>query len=189
MNRLFSLDQLRSLRRPEALLVLILVVALVAWNYIDGKASDADAELLVVENNVFAVQDDLRFWTTNFDQLTLQSELAALLDTAGPPDLPTEQGALEFRTNFVAYASEQRLPLSSLEVSDITVNLGDTEFPAIRYSIVVSGSLDALIGSLRIFELFPTASLQSMEFFRAEQGPNIWGLSMTLDVLHQPEEA
>ena len=189
MSLRLSMDQLRSLRRPESVLVLLLLVALVGWNYVDGRASDADAELLEAETNLAAVQDDLRFWTNNFDQLTLQDELAVLLDTVRPPDLPTQDDALQFRTFFVAYASQQRLPLSTLEVSYITVDLGDSQFPAVRYSIVVSGSLDALLGSLRIFESFPTASLQSMEFFRAELGPDIWGLSMTLDAVHQPEDA
>ncbi|NQW22723.1 MAG: hypothetical protein HQ475_04680 [SAR202 cluster bacterium] len=188
MNRRFSLEQLQSLRKPESLLVLILLVVVVAWYYLDGKASDADAELLSVETTLAAAQDDLRYWTNNFDQLTLQDELAVIISAPKPPTLPTQSEALGFRTSLMTYASQQQLPLSSLEVLDITRELGDSQYPAVRYVIVISGELNALVGSMRIFESFSTASVQSMDFFRADQGPNIWGLSITLDVIHQPEE-
>ncbi len=155
------------------MLVLILLVAFVAWYYYDEKATGADAELLAVENTLAADQEDLRFWTNSIDQLALQEELAALISAPRPPDLPTQQEALGFRSSLMAYASEQKLPLSSLEVLDITRELGDSQYPAVRYSIVLSGDLNSLVGSLRFFDFFPTSSVQSMEFFRAEQEPNI----------------
>jgi len=168
MNHRFSLDQIRSLRRLESLLVLVLLLALVAWFFVDSKASGADAKLLVVNNTLAAAQNDLRYWTNNFDQLELQEELATLLSSPKPRVLPTQQESLAFRSRFVAYASEQKLPLSSLEVSDITHNLGDSEYPAVRYTMVVSGSLNSLVGALQIFESFPTATVQRMEFSRAD---------------------
>ncbi len=189
MNRQFSLDQIRSLGRLESLLVLILLLALVAWFFVDGKASSADAALLSANNTLAAAQDDLRYWTNDFDQLSLQEELAALMSRPKPPALPTQQESLAFRSSFVAYASEQKLPLSSLEVSDKTINLGDSEYPAVRYAMVVSGSLNSLVGALQIFESFPTATVQRMEFSRAKQGADTWALSLTLNVVHQPEEA
>lgn len=189
MNHRFSLDQIRSLRRLESLLALVLLLAFAAWIYVDNKASGADAELLSMNNTLAATQDDLRYWTNNFNQLALQEKLASLLSTPKPPVLPTQQESLAFRSSFVAYASEQKLPLSSLEVSYITLNLGDFEYPAVRYTMVVSGSLDSLVGALQTFESFPTATVQSMEFSRADQGADTWALSITLDVVHQPEEA
>ena len=137
MNRQYSFDQLRSLRRLESLLVLALLAALVSWIYVNGRASGAEAELLTVNKTLAAAQDDLRYWTDNFDQLMLQEELAALLSSPKLPALPTQQESLEFRTTFVAYASEQNLPLSSLKVGDITLRLGDSQYPAVRYSMVV----------------------------------------------------
>ena len=189
MNIQFSLDQLRYLRRLETLLVLAFLAALVTWFYVNGRASDAEVELSNVNNTVYAAQDDLRYWTDNFDQLTLQEELAALLSSPKLPELPTQQESLEFRTNFVAYASEKNLPLSSLEVVDTTLRFGESQYPAVRYSMVVSGSLDSLVGALRILESFPTATVHTMDFYRDEQAPDIWELSITLDVVHQPEEA
>ena len=189
MNHQLSFDQIRSLRKLESLLAFALLLALVAWFFVESKASGADARLLSVDNTLAAAQDDLRYWTNNFDQLALQQELATLLSTSKPPVLPTQQESLAFRSSFVAYASEQELPLSSLEVSEITIELGDSEYPAVRYTMVVSGSLNSLLGALQIFESFPTATVKSMEISRAEQGADTWALRITLDVVHQPEEA
>ncbi len=189
MNHRFSLDQIWSVRRFETLLVLVLLLALVAWIFAHNKASDAEANLLSVNNTLAATQDDLRYWTNNFDQLVLQEKLAGMLSAPRPPALPTHQESLALRSTFVAYASEQKLPLSSLEVSDITLNIGQSQFPAVRYTLVVSGNLDPLVGALQIFESFPTATVHSMEFSRAEQESDNWSLSITLDVVHQPEEA
>ena len=55
--------------------------------------------------------------------------------------------------------------------------------------MVVSGSLDSLVGALRILDSFPTATVQTMDFYRDEQALDIWELSLTLDVVHRPEEA
>lgn len=184
-----SMDKIRSLRRLESLLVLMLLLAFVAWIYFDGKAGRADAELFSVNTNLATAQGDLRYWTNNFDQLALQEKLAALLSSAEPPVLPDQQDTLAFRSSFVAYASEHKLPLRSLEVSDITLDLGGYEYSAVRYSLVVGGSLDSLVGALRIIESFPTATVSSMEFSRSEEESETWELSMTLDVVHQPEEA
>lgn len=189
MNRRFSLDQLRSLRRPETYLVVVLLVVLISLYFINGKANDAEDELSDAENALIATQDDLRFWNNNFDQLTLQDELTVLLDAPRPEALPTQAEALEFGTEFVDYASRERLPLNALEVTDITLILEDSEFPAVRYSILISGSLESLVRTLLLFDSFPTLSVQNMDFFRAEQGNDIWGLDITLDVVHQEEEA
>lgn len=189
MSQRFSLDQLRSLRRLESLLVLILLATFLGWFYVDSKANEADIELLSVNKTLAAGEDDLRYWTNNFNQLTLQEELAALMSTANPPVLPTRSESLALRSRFVAYASDEKLPLSSLEVSDITLNLGDFQYPAVRYRMVVSGSLNSLVGALQTFQSFPTAMVNRMRFSRAEQGADIWELSITLDVVHQPEEA
>ena len=104
MNQRFSLNQIRSLRRLESLLALFLLLALVAWLVVDSKASGADAKLLSVNNTLAAAQDDLRYWTDNFNQLALQEELANLLSTSKPRVLPTQQESLAFRSNFVSYA-------------------------------------------------------------------------------------
>ena len=188
MNHRFSWDKIRALRRLESLLVLFLLLALIVWFFVDSKANVADAELVSANNTFAAAQDDLRYWTNNFDQLALQEKLAALLSTPKPPALPTQQESLAFRTTFVAYASEQKLPLSSLEVSDITLRLGDSEYSAVRYTVVVGGSLDSLVGALQIFESFPTATVRSMEFSRTQQEVDTWSLRITLDVVHQQEE-
>ena len=189
MNRRFSLDQIRSLRRFESVLVVILVLAIAAWIVVDKKANGADEDLLSVNRTLAATQDDLRYWTNSFDQLTLQERLATLLSAPNPPTLPTRQESLAFRSSFVAYASERKLPLNSLEVSDITLYLGGSEYSAVRYNMVVSGSLDSLVGALQIIESFPTAKVESLRFSRAEQESDAWALSITLDVVHQPEEA
>lgn len=189
MNHRFSLDQIRSLRRLESLLAVVLLLAFAAWIYVDNKASGADAELLSMNNTLAATQDDLRYWTNNFNQLALQEKLASLLSTPKPPVLPTQQESLAFRSSFVAYASEQNLPLSSLEVSNVTLSLGGLEYPAVRYTVVVSGDQNPLMGALKIFNAFPTATVQRIELSRADQEADIWLLSVTLDVVHQPEEA
>ena len=189
MNHRFSMDQIRSLRKFESLLVLTLLLTAAAWFLIENKASGADARLLSVNNTLAAAQDDLRYWTNNFDQLALQEELATLLSDPGPPALPTQRESLAFRSRFAAYASEQNLPLSSLEVSEITLSLGGLEYPAVHYTIVVSGDQNSLVGALKIINSFPTATVRRIELSRADQKADIWLLSVTLDVVHQPEEA
>ena len=189
MMQRFSMDQFRSLRRLESALVLVLPLAFGLWYYVDGKANEADVELLSVNNTLAAAQGDLRYWTNNFNQLALQEELAALLSTTKAPDLPTQGEALAFRSSFVAYAAAQKLPLSSLEVSDVTLKLGESAYPAVRYKMVVSSGLDALVGALQTFDSYPTAIVNRMEFSRAEQGQDNWALSLALDVVHQPEES
>ena len=88
----------------------------------------------------------------------------------------------------MAYASDEKLPLSSLELTDIALELGDTRFPAVRLSVVVSGTLESLLGSLRVLDSYPTSSVVNIEFFRTELGPDTWGLSFVVDVVYQAEE-
>ena len=189
MKSRFSPDQIRYLWRPEVLLTLVLLAALIGWIYIDRKSTDAEAELLAATNSLTTAESDLGYWTNNFDQATLLETLMMLQAIPKAPGLPTQQESLDFRNEFMAYTSKNLLPLNSLEVLTATIQAGDTTLPAVRYSMVVSGNLDSLVGALQIFDSFPTATVHTMEFTREETDIDSWNLGITLDVVHQPEEA
>ena len=76
----------------------------------------------------------------------LTSTFSALLQSGIPSMEATRQDAVGFRNRFLTYAREQHLPLNTLEVTEVERNLGEEDFPAIRYSIVVTGPLQPLIG-------------------------------------------
>jgi hypothetical protein len=185
MNFRSSLDQLRNLRRPEAMLVVLILVVAVGWQYLNGQTKDATGEASKLDRSLRVARDDLKFLEGNSNLASLKKELEQLRLAPQPTTLPSRQDALKFRIEMLTYAAEQGLPLSAFEISNASA--GDN--PIVRYSLVARGNLAPLVGVLKLLQGFPTATVQSMRFTRVAAGENQWEMKFDLDVFHRKEGA
>jgi hypothetical protein len=184
-----SLDQLKILRRPEAVLVLLILVVAVAWVYLDRQSNDAKADATRLDRGLRAARDDLKFLEANSKPAgqdpALQQELERLQSAPRPASLPSREDALKFSNEMLSYASKQGLPLSTFEIAYAFAG----DFPIVRYSVVARGDLVPLVGALKLLQDFPTATVQGLRFTRIAAAQSEWELKFELDVLHRKEGA
>ena len=188
MNQKITMDQLQGLVRLETVLAALLLIALAAWYFFDGKASAAQEDLAKDMQALDAARDDLSYWSKNFDRLTLLKELEEIKAVPPPGELPTQKEVLTFRSKLLAYTGENQLPLSTLEVTEIQRNLEGETFRGVGYALVLSGSLEPLLGSLGLLDGYETASVQDLDFFQADQGGDIWAMNLNVDMLYRVDE-
>jgi len=184
MNLRLSLEQLRSLRRPETVLVLLILVVAVAWYYLDGQADDAKAEVIGLDRKLRAARDDLKVLEDNSNLVALEKELAQLRSAPRPASLPSRQDALKFRNEMLTYAAEQGLGLSTFEVSNASVDVAGKNYPIVRYSVVATGNLEPLVRALKLLQGFPTATVKALRFTRVAPDGSRWETKFDLDVIH-----
>jgi hypothetical protein len=184
-----SFDQLRNLRRPETVLVLLILVVAVGWLYLDRQTKDTKQEVSGLDRKLQVARDDLRFLEDNSNLAALEKELEELRSAPRPVTLPSRQDALKFRNEMLTYASEQGLPLSTFEISNASAGVAGGEYPIVRYSVVARGNLEPLVGALKLLKGFPTATVQALRFTRLAAGESQWEMKFDLDVFHRREGA
>ena len=191
MNQRLTTQQLRSLLRPEAALVELMLVGLVAWYVLDQRVGDAqEEEEAIVQRQVTAARDDLTHWETSYSVPALQEEIDQLQSILQEQVLPAHQEALAFRTAISSYSAERQLLLRTFERLESAPPKDDTEeTPSVHYSIVARGTEDALVGALLLLEGFPTAVVQQLEFTRVLESPAEWEMLLELDVFYVAEQA
>jgi hypothetical protein len=118
----------------------------------------------------------------------LTSAFSALLQSGIPSMEATRQDAVGFSNRFLTYAGEQHLPLNTLEVTEVERNLGEEDFPAVKYYIVGTGPLQPLIASLGPLNNYPTTLVDDIEYFQADEDREVWAMPLNLEVLYHEHE-
>lgn len=189
MNPRLSFDQLKNLRRPETVLVLLILVVVIAWLYLDRQTGDAKAEVSGLDRELRAARDDLRVLENDFNQAALEKELEQLRSAPRPATLPSREDALKLRNQVLTYAAERGLLLSTFEISGGSAKVAESEYPFVRYSVLARGNLEPLVGALKLLQDFPTATVQTLRFNHVASGETQWEMKFDLDVFHQKEGA
>ena len=90
------------------------------------------------------------------------------------------------------YSNDLGLPLTGFERIDTVKAIGEKEFPAVAYSIVVRGDEEGLTGMLALFAQFPTALVRTVEFNRpvVDEDAELnlvpaWEMKVELDIIYQ----
>jgi hypothetical protein len=188
MNLRLSPDLLRTLRRPEAVLVVLILVVAAGWLYLDRQTKDAELEVSGLDRKSRAARDDLRVLEDNSNLAALQKELEQLRSAPRPVTLPSREDALKFLNEMPTYASEKGLPLSTFEFANASAGVAGTDYPIVRYSVVARGTLEPLVGALKLLQDFPTATVQALRLTRfAAGGEGQWEMKFDLDVLYRKE--
>ena len=104
-------------------------------------------------------------------------------------ELSPKDDALLVRDDILAYVDQQQLALNAFGQLEGTTAAGDEEILTIRYSFTVQGDEEALVGVLRLLNVYPTASVQSLRFTRLAEDLEGWEMSLELAVFFLgPEE-
>lgn len=187
-----SSEQLKALRRPETLLaLLLLVMAVYAYTlYQSAQAAQQSKEELDTKTGV-ATQNLINYRQNN-DRASLQEELEQVQAEPEPKFLPAYEDALALDTLVTTYSDDLDLPLTGFERVDTVQTIGDSEFPAVSYLIVVRGDEEGLTGMLSLLNRFPTALLRTVEFNRPvvdeedEQATvPAWEMKLELDIIYR----
>jgi len=189
MTQRSTTQQLRSLLRPETVLLGLMLIGVAAWYGLNQQAGNAQEEEVVVQRQVAAARDDLIHWETSFSAPALQQEIEQLQSILQEQDLPTHQEALAFRTAMFAYSAERQLPLRTFERQESATSEEEEANPSVHYSIVARGTEDALVGALGLLEGFPTAVVLQLEFTSVLGSPTDWEMLLELDIFYVAEKA
>ena len=187
MNQSLTTQKLRSLLRPETVLLGIMLVGLFAWYVLNQQVGDAQEEEVLVQRQVTAEQADLNI-ARAIDTSDLQEEIEELQSMLQEQDLPTRQEALGFRAAMFAFSAERQLALTTFERLESAIS-EEGKNPSVHYSVVARGTDDALVGALGLLEGFPIAIVQQLEFIRVLESPTDWEMLLELDVFYVAEEA
>ena len=187
-----SSEQLKALRRPETVLAaLVLLLAVYAYTLYQ---SAQEAEQAKTENagGVTAATQKLIIFQRNNDRAKLLDRLAQVNAEPEPEVLPTYEDALALDDLITAYSDDLGLPLTGFERIDTLKTIGEREFPAVSYSIVVRGDEQGLTGMLGLLEQFPTALVRTVEFNRPLVDEDVdqstvpaWEMILELDIVYQ----
>ncbi len=157
MTQFPTLEKLRPYLRIETAVVVTLLVVVVAWYMFNQQASESkDAEILL-DQRIGAVQSDLNAFARSDERGALQQQLAALQADQTTVILPSRDRAVGFGKVLLDYVASQNLPLNNYATEETLTPIGEQDYATIRYSIVVQGPEQALVGTLRLLQDFPTA--------------------------------
>ena len=190
-NQQITAGQLRALLRLESILV-VLVLGLAYFAYQQyQQAQEATENREIQQQRLAAVRDDLVFFESSNDKQKLEEEMAQLRSIPLPLGLPNYQQALEVGRTITTFAQEHDLPLTGFDQVEVRLPLGeDTEFPALRYTIIVKGDEDGLTDLLQLLKQNPTAKVTTLEFTRpppdaeGNRQPD-WEMKLDMDVIYR----
>ena len=185
MNQLLtqfpSLQKLRPLIRIEVgVLAALLLVVVIWYSFSQQTAESRDAET-ALNQRFGAFRSDLAAFARSDERATLQEELAALQADKSTVVLPTKDEAFRFRDELLEYVDSHNLSLNAFGQEESLTPIGEQDFPTIRYSIIVQGLQESLVGTLQLLQGFPTA-VQVLELVRAVEGLPEWVMILELSV-------
>ena len=189
LNQRLTVPQLRTLllRADKLSLVLSLAVAVAAYAWFTQYQAlgETRGERSDLEGRFQVVRDDLAYLDANDETAALQESLEIEQAKPEPESLPSREEAGEFSRTMVDYAAIQELPLTTFDRVDTSVAVGEQEYPSFRHSLEAQGSMEALIGLLRLVDEFPTAKVLELVFNRVAGAPTDWAMSLHLDVFYR----
>lgn len=181
MTQFPSLQKLRPLIRIEVgVLAALLLVVVIWYSFSQQTAESRDAET-ALDQRFGAFRSDLAAFARSNERATLQEELAALQADKSTVVLPTRDEAFRFRDELLEYVDSQNLSLNAFGQEESLTPIGEQDFPTIRYSIIVQGLQESLVGTLQLLQEFPTA-VQVLELVRAVEGLPEWVMILELSV-------
>ena len=181
MTQFPSLQKLRPLIRIEVgVLAALLLVVVIWYSFSQQTAESRDAET-ALDQRFGAFRSDLAAFARSNERATLQEELAALQADKSAVVLPTRDEAFRFRDELLEYVDSHNLSLNAFGQEESLTPIGEQDFPTIRYSIIVQGLQESLVGTLQLLQEFPTA-VQVLELVRAVEGLPEWVMILELSV-------
>ena len=80
--------------------------------------------------------------------------------------------------------SSQNIPLNNYATEETLTPIGEQDYPTIRYSIIVQGPQNSLVGTLELLQEFPTAAVQVLELIRPVEDRPEWVMTLELSVFY-----
>ncbi len=181
MTQFPSLQRLRPLIRIEVgVLAALLLVVVIWYSFSQQTAESRDAET-ALDQRFGAFRSDLAAIARSDERATLQEELSALQADKSTVVLPTRDEAFRFRDELLEYVDSHNLSLNAFGQEESLTPIGEQDFPTIRYSIIVQGLQESLVGTLQLLQGLPTA-VQVLELVRAVEGLPEWVMILELSV-------
>ena len=181
MTQFPSLQRLRPLIRIEVgVLAALLLVVVIWYSFSQQTAESRDAET-ALDQRFGAFRSDLAAFARSDERATLQEELAALQADKSAVVLPTRDEAFRFRDELLEYVDSHNLSLNAFGQEESLTPIGEQDFATIRYSIIVQGLQESLVGTLQLLQGLPTA-VQVLELVRAVEGLPEWVMILELSV-------
>ena len=176
-----SLERLRPLIRIEVGVFAALLVVLVTWYMFSQQTTESRDAETALDQRLDVFHRDLAAFARSNEQDSLKEELAALQADKSTLVLPTKDEAMGFRDALLEYVDSQNLSLNAFGQDESLSPIGEQEFSTIRYSIIVQGFQEPLVGALQLLQDFPTA-VQVLEMVRAVEGQPEWVMILELSV-------
>lgn len=184
MIQLPTWGRLRPLLRIEAGILAAILVAAVAWFSFNQQVDKSRQQASALDEKLRAAREDLSFLTDDAQRPTLEAKLRGLQSAPGITALPAREAVSAFGDMVIGYVNEQGLRLPIFGKSETTATVGETQYPAIRYSMSAQGEADAIVGLLELLRGFPTAAVRTLDFVRIVGEPESWEMSLDLDLLY-----
>ncbi len=190
-------DRTRPVLRLNILLAVAVALAAAAVVYMYMERADARVERARVQQARAVYQSDLDALAEQKD-LRLQAvaakeaELGAKQAEAGLGDastalagLITRYAANDVSSKIIAFSASNNVALLEFETGQSTLVMSGTEFPAVSYSLVATGTAEGLTGILDIAAQVPTALVEKLELTAATGGG--WTLDLVLKVAYREQ--
>ena len=184
MTQFPSLEKIRPYLRIETAVVVALLVVVVFWYMLSQQVNESSDAEGVLDQKIAAVRSDINAFTQNDERATLQAQLAELQADQTTVVLPSRDLALQFGDVLLKYVSSQNIPLNNYATEETLTPIGEQDYPTIRYSIIVQGPQNFLVGTLELLQEFPTAAVQVLELIRPVEDRPEWVMTLELLVFY-----
>jgi len=184
MTQFPSLEKIRPYLRIETAVVVALLVVVVFWYMLSQQVNESSDAEGVLDQKIAAVRSDINAFTQNDERATLQAQLAELQADQTTVVLPSRDLALQFGDVLLKYVSSQNIPLNNYATEETLTPIGEQDYPTIRYSIIVQGPQNSLVGTLELLQEFPTAVVQVLELIRPVEDRPEWVMTLELSVFY-----
>ena len=151
------------LRWETALVALVLLAAVGVFSLSRQKSSLGDEDL---ELGKRFVKTEAALGRLAEQSSQLKLDITGLQSVPAKATLPSRVEALGLSGVIAAYVGERDILVSSFDSAQTFAQLGESEYPAINYSLVAQGESGALLGLLDLVDNIPTGLVQDLKFER-----------------------
>ena len=152
------------LRWETAQVALVLLAAVGVFALSRQKSGAADEDLELAKR---LIKTEAAMGRLAEQSAQLRSDITALQSVPAQASLPSRVEALGLSGVIATYVGERDILVSSFDSAQTFAQLGESEYPAINYSLVAKGKPGELIGLLDLIDNIPTGLVQDLRFERA----------------------
>ena len=186
----------RNLIGLPALLGVVMVAAAVAGAYFYQQRTGSVDELNdLVFRSIISEEDAVSMREESEARQQLLAEREAHLATTTKQvelqesesvsqNFPSPELARELGVRMFAFAAERDLGIGQFVTTQATSTLSAIEYASLNYSLIATGTPDALIGVLDTVSEFRTAIIEKLEFTRDPEQEGRWDMALDLAVLY-----